>query len=77
MGCPFGPLFADFYVCDIEEQPSITETPREVHVRCVDGIFIGAFKMRNISWPLKRKFGEMSLNVKFTHEFSDGDQIFS
>ena len=67
MGSPLGPMFANFYMCHIENNvlPNLA-TPPLVYTRYVDDIFLVIKNIKTLE-EIKQKFEEVSV-LKFTCE---------
>ena len=74
MGSPLGPLFANFYMCHIENQILQQEDVRPcLYVRYVDDILL-CVRDENHLKALKTLFEDQSV-LKFTYELSDHNKI--
>ena len=68
MGCCLGPTFANFYMCNLENQilPTISNFDKCVYSRYVDDIFL-AVPNYHVLDNIKKQFERHSV-LKFTHE---------
>lgn len=74
MGSPLGPLFANFYMCHIENNllPSLSNPP-SMYTRYVDDIFLVIENIKTLE-EIKSKFEENSV-LKFTYEIEERKTI--
>ena len=74
MGSPLGPLFANMYMCFVENTvlPTLTHPPM-IYTRYVDDIFLVIKDIRTLT-EIKEKFEALSV-LKFTHEIEQNKTI--
>ena len=75
MGSPLGPLFANMYMCFVENTvlPTLTHPPM-IYTRYVDDIFLVIKDIRTLT-EIKEKFEALSV-LKFTHEIEQNKIAF-
>ena len=76
MGSPLGPLFANFYMCHLENEilsQYSAESKPKIYCRYVDDIFL-LLRDPSLIFELKQKFENSSV-LKFTHELEKNKTI--
>ena len=74
MGSPLGPLFANFYMCHIENSilPTLSNPPL-IYTRYVDDIFLIINSIKTLE-EIKSKFENLSI-LKFTYEIEQKKKL--